>query len=317
MKTTWDWLVRNFSNIFSLIGIVLTIYFALFYVPDYIKENENEKLKTINRELIEAIQEIIYNKQHLSQGQAETLIEGKEIKYKIDYPYSVKELLIQTEEAFMSNKFIPLLDRMNYINKIDSIKHTLKVVKAEQVEKKALKSKFDVDSIFIVVSSLLGLLTSLIGAYSLLNKLKKEKKEEINNAIEKEERQIENRIKVVLNFEELIKSILSKNSIEYQTTPSDLGADFIIPNNRKALFVQVKYLRGNIGFARLGFDRFISTLKKNKGDGIIIINRMTPMTKRTINEIQEELQNNKLYIVAGETTDMIEKQLIEVLKNYR
>src|SRR5690606_3443123 len=127
MKEIWNWLVKNFSNLFTIIGIVLTVYFSLFYVPDYIRDNENERVKNINADLIESVQEVVYNNYELDQKQIEALIKGKEIKFKIEYPYSPKELLIQTQETFMANKFIPLNERVKVVKKIDSIRNSLKI----------------------------------------------------------------------------------------------------------------------------------------------------------------------------------------------
>src|SRR5690606_29908590 len=131
MKEIWNWVVKNFSNLFTIIGIALTIYFSIFYVPDYIRDNENEKIKNINQDLIESIQEIIYNKHKINQNQIKALIRGKEIKHRVKYPYSPDELLIQTQEIFMANKFIPLNERITVVSRIDSLRATLKPIKIE------------------------------------------------------------------------------------------------------------------------------------------------------------------------------------------
>ncbi|HBN6848825.1 TPA: restriction endonuclease, partial [Vibrio cholerae] len=31
----WGWLKSNLSHLFSLLGIILTIYFSIWYVPQY------------------------------------------------------------------------------------------------------------------------------------------------------------------------------------------------------------------------------------------------------------------------------------------
>jgi hypothetical protein len=62
----FELIFKNVANIFTIIGVLLTIYFSVFYVPGYIREYQNEKIKNINKNLIETLQEIIYNNENLT-----------------------------------------------------------------------------------------------------------------------------------------------------------------------------------------------------------------------------------------------------------
>ena len=91
------------------------------YIPGYISEARNEKINNVNSSLIENLQELIQGNQNVDIDGIEKESKGKEIKYDIKYHYTVKDLLIQTREDFLSNKFIPLKERVKLVEKIDSL----------------------------------------------------------------------------------------------------------------------------------------------------------------------------------------------------
>ena len=217
MKEFWNWIVKNFSNLFTVLGILLTLYFSVFYVPGYIKENENERNRSINTDLVETIQEIVYNNHILTEQKINSLIQGKELRYNTEYQYSIEELLIQTEDAFMSNKFIPLDQRIQIVNRLDSIKSSIKPV-PKPVESKATTKSFieSKEYVSVLISIIIGILATMLGSFSFFSKLRKEKKQSIDIEVEKEKEGIQEQIIKAVNFENMIADILAKNNLKYE-----------------------------------------------------------------------------------------------------
>lgn len=321
MRKIWSWLVKNFSNLFTIIGIALTIYFSIFYVPDYIRENENEKIKNINQDLVESIQEIIYNKHKINQNQIEALIKGKEFKHRIEYPYSPDELLIQTQEIFMANKFIPLNERVTVVNRIDSLRATL-IPKNTEINRALSEKTSRLDKIELVtvtLSILMGILTALLGSFSFLTKLRKERKESIKDQVESEKEDIESRIIKGINFEKSIEEIIKKNNFNYQIAdgPRDLGFDFMIRlNDESSVAISIKYLNNKIALNMASIEKLFYPFRKYDYPGIIILNQADNRLIHYLNKFSEERQGRLRLIISSEFEE-IESQLIKYINSYR
>lgn len=107
---------NNFWNLFSsCLGVLATLYFSLFYVPDYIQQITNSKITEIHISLIDTIQEFIFNEKQIDIDAIQNIIKGKELKFGVKYPFSAYELLVQVQEDFVQNKFIDLDTRKKYL----------------------------------------------------------------------------------------------------------------------------------------------------------------------------------------------------------
>lgn len=321
MKELWNWLVKNFSNLFTIIGIVLTVYFSIFYVPEYIRENENEKIKNINSDLIESIQEVVYNNYHLDQKQIEALIKGKEIKFRIEYPYTPNELLIQTQETFMANKFIPLNERVNVVNRIDSIRISIKTQIPETKEQKAdsFLAIDKIELITITISILLGILTAMLGSISFLTKLRKERKDRINKEVEQEKDDIETRIVQGINFEKSIQDILIKNNLDFKKMegPNDIGFDFVVRLNQNVrIAISVKYVNSSRSLNMSSIERLFQPFMRSDYPGILIINKADNRLVHYLNKFSEN-QKGRLHLIVSDELEIIESNLMKYINNYR
>jgi hypothetical protein len=320
MKELWNWLVKNFSDLFTIIGIVLTVYFSIFYVPEYIKENLNEKINNINSDLIESIQEVVYNHYQLDQKQIEALIRGKEIKFRIDYPYTPNELLIQTQETFMANKFIPLNERVNVVNRIDSIRVNLKTEIPETNEQKADSFlAIDRGDLTAITISVLLLSISMIGFISFLTKLSRERKDKINKEVELEKDDIETRIVQGMNFEKSIQDILLKNKLNFSKIagPNKSGYDFMVKlNSVDRLPISVKYLNSSGSLDMSSIDRLFSPFIKINQRGVVIINKDDKRIIQYLNKFSENLKG-KLHLIVSDKLEIIESDLMIYINDYR
>jgi hypothetical protein len=290
-------------------------------VPEYIQENENEKIKNINSDLIESIQEVVYNNYKLDQKQIEALIKGKEIKFKIDYPYTPNELLIQTQETFMANKFIPLNERVNVVNRIDSIRINLKeeIPKTNQQKSNRFLALDKIELVSITISILIGILTTFLGSLSFLTKLRKERKDKINKEVELEKDDIETRIVRGMNFEKSIQDILIKNNLDFQKTegPSDLGFDFVVRlNNTERIAISVKYVNSSRTLNMSSIDRLFHPFMRVNHPGILIINKADNRLIHYLNRFSED-QKGRLHLIVSNEMEIIESDLMKYIKNYR
>ncbi|WP_206602044.1 hypothetical protein, partial [Pseudomonas aeruginosa] len=57
------------------------------------------------------VQELLFDEKVIAIEDIDSFIRGKELKRGISYPYTSDELLLQVQERFMGNKFIPMEKR--------------------------------------------------------------------------------------------------------------------------------------------------------------------------------------------------------------
>src|SRR5690606_16399407 len=101
METFWKWIIKNLSNIFGLIGILLTLYFGVLYVPSWLREAQQEKFISAQRNLQQSVKELIYSDSICTYSEIDVLIKAKELKLNQTYPLSPEEILTETQESFM------------------------------------------------------------------------------------------------------------------------------------------------------------------------------------------------------------------------
>lgn len=311
------------ANIFTIAGVLLTIYFSIFYVPGYIREYQNEKIKNINKNLIETLQEIVYNKEELTVHEIETFIKGKEIKNNIEYPYTIDELLIQTQDAFVDNTFIPLKDRKRIICQIDSIRSRLvlsndSIILVSNASTKK-DTKFINNEFLSYLAGFLGLIISTLGAYSIYLRARKDRKEAINQEIEQSTEKIENKIKSNLSYEEFIKDIFQELKLDfYKFTPDDRGADFKINlKSGKSVLVEVKYSLAEHTPPTVLLNRFSRLVKEKDCYGLYITNFRDTRAKIFFRKHNEIYKQNQVGFINGFYKEDLKKAIKEVLESFQ
>lgn len=292
------WIKNNLSHLFSLIGILLTIYFSVYYIPQYSEDLKHKRIEGINNELIGTIQELVYNQQQIDLHDIETLIKGKELRDNVNYPYSVDELLIQVQESFVSNKFITLESRKKLVETIDSIRATIKPIK-DQNELKEPK-KFNWLSLF---SALLGIISSLFATYSLASRVSKQREEEVTERVIEQNEIFQDKIKKAFEFEEFVgKKLELLYGVEsvIRQGPINTGVDFIIMKNKKPVFaVEVKF-SDNIVSANTIYK--LIPLVQSIGCPVIVVSNKEPsqLALNLLNKTNSELKNKIKIITINE-----------------
>lgn len=295
----WNWFIRNISNIFGLLGIILTIYFGVFYAPSWLDDLQNEKLRNAETEIQKSVKELVYSDSIIKIDEIKSLIKAKELSINKKFPLTISDILTKTQESFMEDKFLPLSKRQELLAKIEKIKSKLPKPIIPQNKKDKAESKSWLSPLSIIIALLSVVLSSLgvIGSF-LKFKSEKEKQEEINNDIQEATSEIN--IKTYGNsFEERIKEILSDIpdlKIIHNELSFDRGVDIEFEYNNKRYYVEVKYLtKSKVGLNSIL--RFLQYMENKSGDGWFIYNTsLTMMVKNEIAKYRKLNKNNVKFI---------------------
>ncbi|MBV6717339.1 restriction endonuclease [Paenibacillus chitinolyticus] len=309
LKWIWEWSKRNLSNMFSILGILLTIYFGVYYVPGYLQEMREEKVNTINEGLIENIQELLYNNQRLTVEEIDSLIKAKEIKYTISYPYTKDELLIQISGRFLENKFIPLEQRKSLIEKIENLRKEIK----EPQPKPEEKSSTVVSSILEKLISILSLGLALLGLISTAQKAKRDRHEQIKEDLEERETELQNSIMNAFSFELTVREALNGKSFVHHSHGHDTGYDFTVNENNREYVIQCKYYQKAINVTEI---RGLINILTNLNAALILVTN-AQLTNTARNFIKEYTNSNsrQLFVVQGTNREEISRQLNSIFES--
>lgn len=308
----FNWLLKNISNVFSVIGIFLTIYLGVFYAPSWMEEMKNEKLRNAESEIQKSVKELVYSDSVFKVSEIKSLIKAKELTLNIKYPYSINDILTQTQESFMEDKFLPLDKRKELMNEIEKAKITLPVItKIQKAEED--KSWLDLSALLTMIISLILTGLGIVGSF-LKFKTEKDKQDEIDNSIQD--------ITIEYNyngsgyeFEKGIIEILSESeSIQNVIqTNNDFGVDVIFDSNNKKYFVEIKYLnRSKVGLNTI--HRIINTIKDKEGTVWLIYNtQLTGLVASEIIKFNKE-SNTKIKPIKITSPEELKNRLPELLK---
>lgn len=305
MNLFFKWIFKNAWNLFGALGVAGTFYFSLMYVPDYVKDITTGKVNVIHESLMDDVQELIFYEKSISIDDIKMFIRGKELKQGISYPYTSEELLLQVQERFMGNKFIPLEKRESLLASINKLKASY------TPPSKPVEKEFDWTPIISWLLSAFGAVIAAVGASSLAGKLKSDKETEAD----------------IISGDIIINhhgGSMSASAYEYEKmvgdTLSDLGLslksesneyDFLVEQKGQEFIVEVKKYRKMLG---LGTARsFLNMiLASGKGGVLVVSSGITQRTKELIQEHNKISENQKIYVVTGDSKDKVKSQLSEI-----
>lgn len=306
MKEFLSWIKDNLSHMFSLVGIILTVYFSIFYVPQYSEDIRLKRIEGINGELISTIQELAYNKHQINLHDIETLIKGKELRNNIEYPYTVDQLLVQVQETFLANRFIPLESRKELVEAIDSVRETIQPV-ASEYESKEDYIKFS----WLSLVAALGVIISMLGSFSLFSSAKKQREEEVEERVVAQKEIFQHRIKRAFALEEFVgkklESIYGASNVEREGQ-SDIGVDYLVRKDGKPKFaVEVKFTDTDL--IPLRTINKIGAIAKNLGYPVVLVTNaaLTKNAKHRFENLNSELEKSNLYVVSVDEIESIEE----------
>lgn len=304
----WNWVISNFSKLLSIIGLISTVYFAAFYVPDYVEDSAYNKSLVAKQELLSEIGEILFNGKTIKVNEINDLISGKELFYKITFPYNSKELLTLLENEIRKNRYISLEKRITINGKIKNIRNNIKT--------KPNISKNNKSDLFTsLFGFLIALLAFLAGIVSIYFREKKDK--EINVDLNDEELPFESGSTSARGYEysEMVSCVLKELNVEIkkELKPSPqqpvYGPEFKIKSsNGNNYVIETKAYRRKVGVGTIR--NFIHYVDKVGEKGILVItSSLTVRAKELVFKYNYEYKEKMIQVVTGVTKGEISSSL--------
>ena len=305
----FKWIIKNFWNLFSVIGVLGMFCFSLLYVPDYVKEITTGKVNVVHESLLDDVQELLFFEKDLSISDISSFIKGKELEQGVVYPYNPDELLLQAQERFMGNKFIPLDKREQLLEKIKAIRLSYKPPKTSQ------QKPFNWTGILTWLFSGLGVLVGSLGAISIVRKLKQDRETEadITSGDIVVTKHHGSMSMAAFEYEKMVGSVLKElgvlKSDKYGTQDGQI--DFLAKSGESEYLIEVKRYRKLLGLATAR--EFIRQVSKSGMDGILVVSSgVTQRTKELISEYNKVTGAEEIHIVTGETKSEVKEQLARI-----
>ncbi len=307
-ETVW----KPLSNFSSVIGLIATFYLSVFYVPSYVEDITKGRGQVIHESLIDDLQEIIFYEQELTIKDIESLIHGRELQQGVSYEYNPDELLVQVQERFIGNKFIPLEKRSALLERIKSIRITYKPIK--EID----EGPIDWPTILSLVTAMLGTIFSLLVMLSASKKFKLDSEvadDIISDQMYESDAPEFIRDGAPQQYEEMVIEVLTELDAlkRHSSQGYENQYDFIAGNNRCEYIGEVKWLRRLLGFGTVV--RFLRTVSHSGKNGILVIN--TGITERAKSAIREHNEINKdqhVHVITGKTREFVKSRLSNILK---
>lgn len=308
MKNLFEWIIKNLWNLFGVLGVLGMFYFSLLHVPDYVKEITTGKVNVVHESLLDDVQELLFYDKDLSISDISSFIKGKELKQGVVYPYNPDELLVQAQERFMGNKFIPLDKREQLLQKIKAIRSSYKPPKTPQ------QKPFDWTAILTWLFSGLGVLVGSLGAMSIVRKLKQDRETEadIVSGDVVVTQHHGSMSMAAFEYEKMVgvlKELGVLQSEGHVTQGSRI--DFLAKSGDSEYLIEVKRYRKLLGLSTAR-DFMYQVSKSGKGGVLVVSSGVTQRTKELISEYNKVAGAEEVHIVTGETKNEVKEQLARI-----
>lgn len=307
LKKGWQWALSRFWNLFSVVGVIATFYFGLFYIPDYAKENLYSKSALAQEEILEEVGERLFAGEELSIGEIESSIEQKEVFYKINFPFSTKQTLLLIRNDFAKNSYIPL-EKRNEINlKVQSLIEGIKDDPEKSKEWTELHYSKWIFAFLVIASGLLGFL-------SIIQKNRKDAEVEIEldeENIPFEEGTVR---RIGYDYSQMVGEVLKELNLtlmkELKATPQQpvYGPEFEVTSSKGDLLVETKAYRQKVGVNTMR--GFLYMLRQARKPGVLVSS--STLTIRAKQMLQQHNENNsdaKAHFVSGTTKSDVKSGL--------
>jgi hypothetical protein len=301
--TLWNWLIKNLSNVFSFIGILLTIYFGVYYIPSYVTSLNQEKINIAKKDVIITIQELLFNKGKIDLTKIEKIIRGKELQYQIEIPDSLKEIVLQTEATIYDQKYLNLNTRLEVIARLDSLSQANHSTTSDTSNTKVIQKQSIYSNFLSILIAIISFLITSIAVISFIKKLKKEKENEVMASISEKEDEILETAQNAIEFETRIMGLVDKIHNEHAesrfavASGGDRGWDFRIDNRGVTFLAEIKYLPQRTMNVTI-IDKLFNSMKTMKAQGIIITNGPIGRIAHTaINSVNDKSAAYKISVI--------------------
>ena len=309
-------ILNNFSIVYTIIGIVATIYFTCFFVPDYLVDKERGKINDVNEALISDLSKLLIIGNAIELNAINSMIKGKEIKVNIEYPYSIKELLIQTQESVYANEHISgevkyllnsklknLLSELSETTSFDGPEETIETTFNKIIENNKVK-------IYLVAS--LGILLSIICIYSMYYQYHLNKRVYLKALFEENKVALEQEIRVNLNFELVVTNALKSLKMKYNAFIDKQNmADLTMKTESgKTIYIKSRHWQIGANIDTESIQNLIQLVISNKANGIFITNIDSKQAFSSFDEHNKKNPNYKIYLIVGDTMEELKGMLM-------
>lgn len=316
LKNILLWIKKNFFNVFGVVGVLGGFGLSLFYVPNWVDQLFIGRASVIHESIVNDVQEILFNNEKILTSDIESLIKGKELNNGSKYQYSVDELLVQVEDRFMSNKFIPLKKRTELVTEINQLR---KGVKNVQPEKSFI---FNKQMIVTWLLSAIGVIISIFGALSFIEKNKREREIKIDlNEVETEEtEETDSFVESYSEFEKEIKEVFTSIGFTVEVEEPDHPGkpmsrpDFEVSLGRMHYLVECKKYTQLVGLKTIKQVKY-QGMEHGKSSILISTTKLTSRASEELNKHNQDLPDLKIYSIIGSTQEKIKDQLLNIKKD--
>jgi hypothetical protein len=279
-------------------------------------EKEENKIKGVSEELISDLSKLLISENVIDLSAINSMIKGKEIKAGIEYPYTIKELLIQTQESIYANELIPG-EVKNLLNlKLEALLTSLSTKtsyddpdeKKETTFNKIIKN--NKAKIYLIGS--LGLLLSLIGIYSIYYQYHLNKRVYLKALFEENKVALEQHIRVNLNFELVAANALKSLKMKYNAfIDKQNTADLNLQTETgKTIYIKTRHWQIGDQIDQDFFEKFVQLVVTNKANGIFITNIESKQALTLFDKHNKNKPNYKIYMIVGDTMEELKAMLM-------
>ena len=313
VKAVFKFLLENLSHLFGLIGLVLTVYFGVFYVPDWLEEAKNANLKNAETALIQSIKELIFSDSTVSSSDIDILMNAQEISLGQRFPLTKKQILTVTQQSFMNDKFLPLQVRRNLIEEIEQIKN-VKIDSSKIFPQPKKYSKSKSDSSLDILGIIFPILSILLGLGGIIDIFLRSRKKELKKKVEPSFTGKRNDT-IFKEFEIDCFRVLSQivgTDLLLQGLRGPFMFDGVLNIGDKKLYLELR-INTDVSQSWNWIKRFHSDVVGSKGTGCIISNTpLGPWGLRHLRDINN-LAGNKIFFVHYTSDEDLRKQMEKLL----
>lgn len=307
MKVLWNIVGKNLSNIMSLIGIILSIYFGVYYVPTWLEDGEKQKFYNAQASLEQSIKELIFSDSTCTYPEIQSLVKAKEIILNNSYPLTAEQIMIKVEASFMDDKFLPLEKRRQLIAESQQIRNTIPPKLNESEERKSSLPLLGwLSAIFTIIAT-----GAAVYGYYLRYLQEKETQEEINNQVSQVEAEFTGASNGSAFESDIINALQNYPGTDVirLSEPRDWGFDIEFTYQQRTIYVEVKYLTSSkVGLASI--QKFFHKQKGRQGEfWFVHNNELTKMSQHKFEDLNQLFGSSRRcrLIQASSAADFTEK----------
>jgi cell division protein FtsB len=309
-------LINNFSIFFTITGIVATIYLSIFFIPDYLVQIEEEKINNMTEAFISDLSKNIAGGNEIDLDALNAMIKGKEIKAGIDYPYTMRELLVQTQESIFTNELIPgaLKEQMNgEVQKLmTKLSETTSFQDTDNKDEGSFANILRSNRSKVYGIAGLGILLSLLGIYSIYYQYHLNKRIYLKTLFEENKAALEQQIRVNLNFELVVSNALKSMKLKYNAyidkqNKADLN---LKTESGKTIYIKSRHWQTGEQIDVLFIEKFIQLVLSSKANGIFILNTENKQVLSMFEEHNKTHVKHKIYMLVGDTVEELKAMLV-------